>query len=140
MVMGRANAHNTGIASEYYILSKLYRMELEAYISSGNTKAVDIRVIREDGTPISIDVKAVRAYSSVVVNNVTAREDHFIVICIYNNKFNDINVEPEIYVVPSMKIASITSSYKKEKRILKGNLKEYLNRWELLTNHKDGEV
>lgn len=129
----RANAHNTGVASEYYILSKLYRMELEAYISSGNMKAVDIRVIREDGTPISIDVKSVRAYSSVVVNNVTKREDHFLVICIYNNKFNDIDIEPDIFILPTMELDSIVSIFKDQKRLMKGVLEPYRNRWDLLT-------
>ena len=40
----RANSYNTGIASEYLILSKLYRLDLEAYISHGNKKSIDIRV------------------------------------------------------------------------------------------------
>ena len=35
----RANTFNTGIASEYLVLSKLYRLELEAYISQGNKKS-----------------------------------------------------------------------------------------------------
>lgn len=34
----RANSYKTGIASEYLILSKHYRVDLEAYISMGNKK------------------------------------------------------------------------------------------------------
>ena len=83
----RANTFNTGIASEYLVLSKLYRLELEAYISQGNKKSVDIRVIKKDGSAISIDVKSVRGYSSLVVNNVQPKENHFIVFIIYNDKF-----------------------------------------------------
>mgnify|MGYP003347231955 CR=1 FL=1 len=78
----RANTFNTGIASEYLVLSKLYRLELEAYISQGNKKSVDIRVIKKDGSAISIDVKSVRGYSSLVVNNVQPKENHFIVFII----------------------------------------------------------
>ena len=37
------NGFNTGIAAEYFILSQLYRRDIEAYISQGNKKAIDIR-------------------------------------------------------------------------------------------------
>ena len=65
------NSYNTGIASEYLVLSMLFRLELEAYISAGNKKSIDIRVINKHGRPISIDVKSVRDYSSIPVNNLS---------------------------------------------------------------------
>ena len=34
----RNSSYNTGIASEYLVLSMLYRLDLEAYISNGNKK------------------------------------------------------------------------------------------------------
>ncbi|WP_417854619.1 hypothetical protein [Xanthomarina gelatinilytica] len=128
----RANPYNTGMASEYLILSKLFRLDLEAYISHGNKKSVDIRVIRKNGTPISIDVKAVRAYSSLVVNNVETKEDHFVVFVIYNNKFENLNSHPDIFIVPSTELPKITETYKKEKRVLKGCLTPYLNQWHFI--------
>ena len=126
----RANTFNTGIASEYLILSKLYRLELEAYISQGNKKSVDIRLIKNDGSPISIDVKSVRGYSSLVINNVEAKENHFVVFVIYNNKFEDLTTEPEIYVVPTNELEAITETYGEEKRVMKGKLGNYKNKWE----------
>jgi hypothetical protein len=129
----RANSFNTGIASEYLILSKLYRLELEAYISQGNKKSVDIRVIRVNGIPISIDVKSVRGYSSLVVNNVKPKTDHYLVFVIYNNKFDDLKVEPNIYVVPSVELPLITETYGQEKRVLKGSLENYQNAWHYIS-------
>ena len=126
----RANTFNTGIASEYLVLSKLYRLELEAYISQGNKKSVDIRVIKKDGSAISIDVKSVRGYSSLVVNNVQPKENHFIVFIIYNDKFEDLTVEPNIYVVPSNELESMVETYGKERRVMKGRLGDYKNKWE----------
>lgn len=125
----RANSFNTGIASEYLVLSKLYRLELEAYVSQGNKKSVDIRVIRGNGIPISIDVKSVRGYSSLVVNNVEPNIDHFLVFVIYNNKFEDLNIEPDIFVVPSVELPSMTETYGQEKRVMKGSLENYKNAW-----------
>ena len=128
----RADSHNTGIASEYYILSKLYRLELEAYLTQGKTKSVDIRVIRPDGIPITIDVKSVRGYSSLVVNNVKNIRNHFIAFVIYNNKFQDIQIEPEVFIVPSFEVYEIMETYNTEKRVLKGKLLKYKDKWEIL--------
>ena len=129
----RANTFNTGIASEYLILSKLYRLELEAYISQGNKKNIDITVIK-DHTVLSIDVKSVRGYSSLIVNNVLEKENHYIVFVTYNNKFNNIESEPTIYIVPSNKIKDLAHTFKKQKRIFKKELKEYCNKWDFFTN------
>jgi len=128
----RANAFNTGIAAEYFVLSQLYRLGLEAYISQGNKKAIDIRVIQENGNPISLDVKAVRGYSSLVVNNVEVKRNHYVVFVIYNDKFEDVSTIPEVYIVPSKKVPSITSHFKEEKRVMKGALTEFQNQWDVL--------
>lgn len=131
----RANTFNTGIASEYFILSKLYRLELEAYISQGNKKSIDIRVIKENGKTLSIDVKSVRGYSSLVVNNVEPKENHFLIFVVYNNKFEDLNQEPEIFIVPSQKMCEpLVSLFKEEKRVMKGKLADYKDKWNLLTD------
>jgi hypothetical protein len=130
----RANSYNTGIASEYLILSILYRLELEAYVSQGNKKSIDIRVIRTDGTPISIDVKSVRGYSSLVVNNVESKKNHFIVFVVYNNKFEEPEYCPNIYVVPSELVSDITEDYSGEKRVLKNKLINYKSKWDFIIN------
>lgn len=77
-------------------------------------------------------MKAVRGYSSLVVNNVVPKENHFLVFVIYNNKFEDLNVSPDVLVVPSDAVPTITKQWKEEKRVMKGDLTPYLNKWELL--------
>lgn len=132
----RANTFDTGVAAEYFVLSQIYRLGLEAYISQGNKKAIDIRVIQENGNPISVDVKAVRGYSSLVVNNVKAKENHLVAFVIYNNKFENVLTQPEVYIVPSLEVPSITQYFKKERRVMKGNLEKYLNNWGALKASK----
>jgi hypothetical protein len=123
--------YNTGIASEYYVLSLLYRQGYEAYLTSGNKKSIDIRVVHEDRT-ISIDVKAVQGYSSLIVNNVTSKPNHYVVFLIYNNKFSDVTVLPDVYIVPSADVLAITKSFKDQKRVFKTALQPYKDRWGLL--------
>lgn len=132
----RANTFDTAVAAEYFVLSQIYRLGLEAYISQGNKKAIDIRVIQDNGNPISVDVKAVRGYSSLVVNNVKTHANHFIAFVIYNNKFENLLTQPEVYIVPSLKVPSITQHFKEERRVLKGSLDNYLNNWSALRANK----
>lgn len=132
----RANAFDTGVAVEYFVLSQIYRLGLEAYISQGNKKAIDIRVIQENGNPISIDVKAVRGYSSLVVNNVKTEDNHFIAFVIYNNKFEDVLTHPQVYIVPSLEVPSITQHFKEERRVMKGSLENYFNNWNAIRANK----
>ena len=115
--MGVKN-YNTGIAAEYYVLSMLFRKGYEAYLTLGNKKSVDIRVIGASNT-ITIDVKAVQGYSSLIVNNVTSIPNHYIVFLIYNNKFDDVSYIPEVYIVPSQDIQSLSKMFGFLKDILK---------------------
>ena len=127
----RANSYDTGIASEYYVLSLLFRQGFEAYITTGNKKSVDIRVVHNDKT-LSIDVKAVQGYSSLIVNNVRAKDNHYIIFLIYNNKFADITTMPDLYVVRSKDIESLAKTYKDQKRIFKKSITYSKNKWSLL--------
>jgi hypothetical protein len=124
-------AYNTSIASEYYVLSLLYRLGYDAYLTLGNKKSIDIQIVHND-TPITIDVKSVQGYSSLIVNNVTAKPNHFIVFVIYNNKFNDVSATPEVYVVPSSIVVEVTEHFKDQKRIFKNKITPYLNGWDIL--------
>lgn len=128
----RANSFNTGIAAEYFILSQLYRMGVEAYISQGNKKAIDIRIIRNDGSAASVDVKSVRGYTSFIVNNVKSKENHFLCFVRYSGKFSEIDKFPEVYIISSQEVIKRRKKFKREKRIMVGSVLKYKNRWDLL--------
>src|SRR5260370_9072441 len=51
--------YNTNLASEFYVLSMLYRLGLDANMTLGNKKSVDITVVLGPGHAVTIDVKAV---------------------------------------------------------------------------------
>lgn len=95
----------------------------------GNKKKVDIRVIRENGSTISIDVKSVRAYSSLFVNNVKYKPNHFMIFMIYNNKFDDLSTEPDIFIVPSIQLPYLIETFGVEKRVMKGKIEKYKDQW-----------
>lgn len=49
-----------------------------------------------------------------------------------NNKFENVQTYPEVFIVPNLEVPAITKHWKQEKRVMKGDLSAYLNRWELL--------
>jgi hypothetical protein len=51
--------YNTNLASEFYVLSMLYRLGFDANLTLGNKKSVDIAVVLGPGRAITVDVKAV---------------------------------------------------------------------------------
>ena len=97
----KKDGHWTGIASEHLVLSMLYRLGAKAYLTLGNEKSIDIRITKDDGSWISVDVKSVRKWDSIPVGNAVGKDNHYYVFVIYNNKFSDLSVFPEFYIVPS---------------------------------------
>jgi hypothetical protein len=97
-------AEKTNLASEYYILSCLYRIEANAHLTLGNKKSVDIIVEKSDSL-LTIDVKGLRGISSFPIDNLTKKvKNHFIAFVSYNKKFTNTNHLPEVYIVPSDKL------------------------------------
>lgn len=129
--MRKVNSYNTGIASEYYILAQLYRLGYEAYVSLGNKKSIDIRIVRDEKT-VTLDVKAVQGYSSLIVNNLAYKASHFVAFVIYNNKFEDLKFVPEVYIMSSLDVKTIEKSFKDQKRVFKGELQPFKDNWKCL--------
>lgn len=137
----KKNGFNTGIASEYLVLSMLYRLNYEAYITMGNKKSVDIWIMRDDKTAVSIDVKSVREYDSIPVGNVEAKDNHYVIFVIYNKKFEIEGTPtlPDFYIVPSSYVVENRKEYElkaggERYNIFKKDIEGYKNHWELLNS------
>lgn len=102
-------AYNTHLASEFYVLSILHRLGLDATLTLGNKKAVDIAVVRDTGVTATIDVKGLAGKTGWPADNLRVVGDrHFIVLICYLNKIADPTFLPESYVVPSAKLRALT--------------------------------
>ena len=108
----------------------------------GNEKSIDIRITKDDGSWISVDVKSVRKGNAIPVGNAVDKDNHYYVFVIYNNKFSDLSVHPDFYIVPS----HIVVERRKEFNggpidIFKKDIIEYQNKWEILgTFVENGEL
>jgi hypothetical protein len=129
--------YNTNLASEYLILSNLYRLGFDAYITLGNKKSIDI-IVKNEKRTITIDVKGLAGKTGFPLDNFKENsKNHFIVFVSYLNKIEDCLVSPEIYIVPSCKIEIMM--YRNPKGNRKGitlsslrNEKKYRDNWEQL--------
>ena len=97
--------YNTNLAAEFYVLSMLHRLGVDASLTLGNKKSVDIVLVREAGDAVTIDVKGLAGKTSWPVDNVKKRaEDHFLVFVSFLGRIADHTATPEVYIVPSTRI------------------------------------
>ena len=98
-------SQTTGMASEFYVLSCLYRIGAKAHLTLGQNKAVDIIVEKPDSL-LTIDVKGLQdKHSSFPIDHVTKKDkNHFIVFVAFNGKFKETNYPPDIYIVPAAEL------------------------------------
>lgn len=97
--------YNTNLASEFYVLATLHRLGLDAMLTLGNKKSVDIAVVRSAGNSVTIDVKGLAGKTGWPVDNVKdAKQDHFLVFVCYADKIGDVDFQPDVWVIPSTKL------------------------------------
>lgn len=94
-------SQNTNLASEYYVLSMLYRMGADAHLTLGNKKSVDI-VVEKDGEILTIDVKGLKDMSCFPIDNWSKKSKlHFLVFVSFQKKISDPSIIPDVFIVPS---------------------------------------
>jgi hypothetical protein len=97
--------YNTNLAAEFYVLSVLHRLGMDANLTLGNKKSVDIVIVRTAGETYTIDVKGLAGKTCWPVDNVRAgKAGHFLVFVCFLAKIADPTVMPEVYVVPSAEL------------------------------------
>jgi hypothetical protein len=100
--------YNTNLAAEFYVLSMLHRLGIDASLTLGNKKSVDIVVVRDSGNVATIDVKGLAGTTSWPVDNVKKiATSHFLVFVSFFGKIGDPLASPESYIVPSKRLAPL---------------------------------
>jgi len=94
-------SHNTNLASEYYVLSMLYRVGANAHLTLGNKKSVDIIVEKGDNI-LTIDVKGLKDTSCFPIDNWTKKSSaHFLVFVSFLKNISDPDIKPDVFILPS---------------------------------------
>ncbi len=130
--------YNSNLAAEYFVLSQLYRLGLDAYLTLGNKKSVDI-VIQKPNRLITIDVKGLAGKTCWPIDNFkNVSKNHFLVLVCFMNKIGDLTQSPECWIVPSERVEELKYINPKKTRMvidrhkIKREAPELESMWEIL--------
>lgn len=103
-----SDGYNTNLAAEFFVLSCMHRLGLNATLTLGNKKGVDIVVVRDVGEAATVEVKGLAGTTGWPVDNVKeSRPSHFIVLVCYLGRIADPTTMPEVYVIPSQELGPL---------------------------------
>ena len=131
--------YNTNLASEFYVLSILYRLGANAALTLGNKKAVDIIVTNENGTTTTIDVKGLEKRYDWPADNIRlpAAGQHFYVLVSFEGKITDPLCSPSAWIIPSNDLAQFMRKYETRTTVSRADVKskgdKFLHAWHLIT-------
>lgn len=132
--------YNTNLAAEYYVLSMLYRKGVNAFLTLGNKKSVDIVIEDEKGKLKTIDVKGLVGTTCWPMDNFNKiMDNHYIVLVSFLNQIENHLTAPECWIVPSKEVELLLYRNPKGNRQvidrskIKKIGKQYQDNWELLT-------
>jgi hypothetical protein len=100
---------STNLAAEFYVASQLHRQGYIVTLTLGNTKEIDLIVAHSDGRTITIDTKGLKNKTNWPVTPKLVRASHFFILVSYLNAFTDLEVAPEVFVIPSEEVHKVLS-------------------------------
>lgn len=132
--------YGTNLASEFYVLSALYRLGLDANLTLGNKKGIDIVVPCAPGKAITIEVKAVAGKNDWLVGKLglVPRDHHFVVLVCYEGVFDEPDEQPAIWIYPHADIVPLIKSSKTgsaryiSRKMIRESGDAYSQAWDIL--------
>jgi len=122
------------------MLSILHRLGVDAVLTLGNKKTVDIVVTNEKGDIITIDVKGIAKKYDWPADNIRAPRvgKHFLALVSYEGKIEDPTFTPNVWIIPHKEIARFIKEYRTRKDVSRSLVmkqgEEFLNAWNLISN------
>ena len=133
----KRKAGDANLASEFYVASQLYRLGYTVTITLGHTKEIDLVVVHPNGKTITVDVKGLKNTTNWPLTPKLKSKDHFYILINYKNKFGDLFFLPEVFVIPSLEIDNLLSSWAGKPNVKCVGYRDiknskYKDAWELL--------
>ncbi len=134
--------YSTNLASEFFVLSVLYRLGLAANLTLGNKKGVDIVVACGPGRAITIEVKAVAGKNDWLVGKlgIEPRDHHFVVLVSYEALFDKPDEPPKVWVfahdeiIPFIKTSKTGSARYISRKQIRETASDHAQAWPRLTS------
>ncbi len=105
--------YNTNLAAEFWVLSSLYRIGVDAHLTLGNKKAVDIVITRDSEIAFTVDVKGVAGPYDWPADNIKLldKTSHIYALVCFENKITDPSSNPSIWLIPSTALKDYMIEY-----------------------------
>jgi len=133
--------YNTNLAGEFWVLSALNRLGVEAQLTLGNKKSVDILVI-QNSMIYTLDVKALADRYDWPADNIRVFDNpnHIYVFLTFEGKITDPKVNPSVWIIPSDKVQPFIKKYSTRsvvsRSLLINNGGKYQDNWKYLAKQK----
>ena len=131
--------YNTNLAAEYYVLACLHRLGIDANLTLGNKKGVDIVVVREAGDAVTVEVKGlVGKYEWPADNLLTKNPDqHFVALVSFEGRIDDPKMPPpSVWILPFPEVERFKRHYKTRTNVARARVlkegSEFQNAWHLI--------
>ncbi len=108
------SAYDTNLAAEYYVLSCLHRRGLNANLTLGNKKGVDVVVVREAGDAVTVEVKGVAKKYDWPANNLVTQKpaQHFVALVSFDGRIEEPAMPPpRVWIVPFREVERFKRFY-----------------------------
>jgi hypothetical protein len=137
--MSSQKSHITGMAGEFFVMEKLFRLGHEASIILGNAKNIDIFCKSPTEKLYEVSVKTIRGGGKWGVGKTDYSDKKYLFFVLLHYKtFDDIYSIPDIWVVPAIDVEKIKKAWFDSYAIYCSNkeqrqeLKKYSNAWHFL--------
>ena len=108
-------SYNTNLAAEFYVLSCLHRLGLNANLTLGNKKGVDVVVALDAGEAITIEVKGLAKKYDWPANNLKPPQDpnrHIVALVCFEGRINKLGMPPpQVWIIPFPDVKQFIRSY-----------------------------
>jgi hypothetical protein len=132
---------NTNLAGEFWVLSTLNRLGIEAQLTLGNKKSVDILVVR-NSTIYTLDVKALADRYDWPADNIRVFDNpnHIYAFLTFEGKITDPKANPSVWIIPSDRLEPYIRRFATRsvvsRSLLINNGGEYQDNWKYLARQK----
>ena len=137
--------YNTNLAAEFWVLSVLYRLGVEAHLTLGNKKSVDILILRNPKIICTVDVKGLAGPYDWPADNIKVFDNpnHFYIFLSFEGKISDPLTNPSVWIIPSNQIQPFIKTYKTRTVVSRSLVKrtgdEFKDTWRYFTHSADAE-
>ncbi len=132
--MKNSNGQITGMAGEFFVMEKLFRLGVQASLTLGNAKAIDILAVSEENQFLKVEVKSNRGGGKWGIGTHDySEEDRMVFVFLRYNSFKAVEIPPEIWVMKAREVDRLKKPW------LNGNYAIYLykNDRDIMDQYRD---